>query len=386
MTRRLTPLVWFIGLLAVASGPAAAAQQAEPRTIHVVAKRFAFEPSEIEVVEGERVRIAVTSGDGVHGFEIRQFKASSEIPRAGGPVIVEFTADVPGRFPIVCSLYCGEGHDGMRGALVVRARASGLGESAGSAPPQRTDDDPDLDFSAAQPDFTVVTLPTTLRLPRFKSAFRVTHRFRRPLGAGSIGDLVGDLFGLDAGAQIGLEYRFGVLRGLQAGIHRTSSKIIELFSQYNVLQQGGGTPIGLGILAAVDGTNNFRDTHSPALGIAASRTFGRSVAVYVEPMWVGNTDPAGETAGADTDTFLLGLATRIRVRSTVYVVGEIAPRMTGHDPGVTHGTIGIEKRAGGHMFQLNVSNGFGTTLSRTARGGITNDDWYLGFNISRKFF
>src|SRR2546426_3166701 len=61
--------------------------------------------------------------------------------------------------------------------------------------------DPDRDLHLAQPDFTLITLPTTLRLPRFKSAFRVTHRFTRPLGSGDFGDLAADLFGLDSGAQ-----------------------------------------------------------------------------------------------------------------------------------------------------------------------------------------
>ena len=50
--------------------------------------------------------------------------------------------------------------------------------------PRRRQDDPDLDINFAQPDFTLVALPTTLRLPKFKSAFRVTHRFTRPLGDG----------------------------------------------------------------------------------------------------------------------------------------------------------------------------------------------------------
>src|SRR5437899_4627033 len=60
----------------------------------------------------------------------------------------------------------------------------------------------------AEPDFTIISLPTSLRLPEFKSAFRVTHRFARPL-KGDFGALAADLFGLDSGAQIGLEYRFG---------------------------------------------------------------------------------------------------------------------------------------------------------------------------------
>src|SRR4029079_18879661 len=74
------------------------------------------------------------------------------------------------------------------------------------------EDDPDLDVDLAEPDFTLAALPTTLRLPRHKSSFRVTHRFGRPLGRGDFGDLLGDLFGLDNGAFIGLEYRFAPLR------------------------------------------------------------------------------------------------------------------------------------------------------------------------------
>jgi hypothetical protein len=248
------------------------------------------------------------------------------------------------------------------------------------------DDDPDLDLSVSQPDFTIVALPTTLRLPRFKSAFRVTHRFGRPLGDGDLGDLAGDLFGLDAGAQIGLEYRFGVMRGLQAGIHRTSNKTIEFFSQYNVMQQGASRPVGLGVLASIDGTNNFRDSYTPALGVAISRTLGSRGAVYIEPMWVNNSNPDPQELVDDNDTVLIGLAARVRIRPTVYLVGEVAPRISGYDPGVTHGTFGLEKRAGGHTFQLNFSNGFATTMGQLARGGFTNDDWYLGFNISRKFF
>ena len=100
-------------------------------------------------------------------------------------------------------------------------------QDSSAAPAAQAEDDPDLDLRLSQPDFTTVNLPTTLRLPRYKSAFRVTHRFGRPFGAGDFGDLAGDLFGLDSGAQIGLEYRFGLIRGGQIGILRTSSKIIE---------------------------------------------------------------------------------------------------------------------------------------------------------------
>ena len=49
-------------------------------------------------------------------------------------------------------------------------------------------------------------------------------------------------------------------------------------------------------------------------------------------------------------------------------------------------SFGFEQRYGGHVFQLNVSNGFGTTLAQVARGGTGSDNWYLGFNLARKFY
>jgi len=246
-------------------------------------------------------------------------------------------------------------------------------------------DDPDRDPNRAQPDFTVVNLPTTLRLPRFKSAFRVTHRFARPLGAGDFGSLVEDFFGLDSGAQIGLEYRFGLMRGLQAGFYRTSDRTIEFFGQYSALQQRDNGHLGLDVVASIDGTNNFRDSYSPTVGVVVSRELGSHGAVYVEPIWVNNSNRLPSELVDDNDTLLVGLGARIRVRPTVYVVAEFIPRV-GNDPGVDHGTFGIEKRAGGHVFQINFSNGIGTTMGQLARGGTARDDWYLGFNISRKFF
>jgi hypothetical protein len=236
----------------------------------------------------------------------------------------------------------------------------------------------------SQPDFTVITLPTTLRVPRFKSAFRVTHRFGRPLGQGDFGNLAEDLFGLDSGALIGLEYRFGLARGWQAGIYRTSDRTIQFFTQYNLWQQTD-KPIGLSVIASAEGTNNFRDSYSPSLGVVVSRELGDHGALYFQPIWVNNTNPLPSQLVDDNDTVLLGLGARIRVRPTVYLVGEVIPRL-GNAPGTTQGSFGLEKRAGGHTFQINFSNGAGTTLGQVARGGTSSDDWYLGFQISRKFF
>jgi cytochrome c oxidase subunit 2 len=96
--------------------------QDTPRVIEVVAKRFAFEPARIEVTEGEPVKLLVRSGDGVHGIEIKKFNVDKKVPRGGEPVTIEFVASAAGEFPILCSEYCGDGHEDMKGMLVVVAK------------------------------------------------------------------------------------------------------------------------------------------------------------------------------------------------------------------------------------------------------------------------
>jgi len=246
-------------------------------------------------------------------------------------------------------------------------------------------DPDDAVLRLAEPDFTLIGLPTGLRLPQFGSAFRVTHRFTRRLNGDDFGDVAGDLFGIDSGAQIGLEYRYGLVRNGQIGIHRTSNKTIEFFGQYGVLRQGDHRPVDVSALLAIEGTNNFRDSYSPSIGAIVSHTFGNVAAVYVEPIWINNTNPLPRQLVDNNNTFMVGIGARVRIRPTVYLVGEGAPR-SGYKPGTTHASFGIEKRAGGHMFQLNFSDGFGTTPAQIARGGPIEKDWFLGFNISRKFF
>jgi len=279
--------------------------------------------------------------------------------------------------------------------------------------PAPTSDDATL--NVAQPDFTVINLPTTRRLPTLKSAFRVTHRFGRSLTRGSFGEAASNLFGLDSGAQIGLEYRFGVMRGLQAGIYRTSDKTIEFFGQYDMFRQSTSKPATVDLVTTIEGLNNFHrgtaieaeeNEYATSIGVLMSRTIGDVAAFYLQPTFVANSNVystaaclehlkhghdipgcAGvQTVGVDSNTFLVGLSSRLRVRPTAYLVASWTPRVSGFGPGVALATFGIEKRLGGHVFQLNFSNSLGTTMAQTARGASNSSDWFMGFNISRKFF
>jgi Membrane bound beta barrel domain (DUF5777) len=272
-------------------------------------------------------------------------------------------------------------------AIVASFAGSAAAQSTANTPTSAAaavqDDDPDRDPNDAQPDFYVATLNTNLRLPKGKMAFRLTHRFLRTLGDGDFGDLASRLFGFDSGAQIGLDLKFAPFSGGQIGIYRTSDRTIQFQGSYNVIKDANA-PIGVGVVVNVDGTDNFSDEFSPGAAIVLSRELGDRGAIYLQPSFVSNTNLVSDLG--DDYTAMAGVGARLRVRRNTYLFVEGSPRIAGYKQGVTLVSFGFEQRAGGHVFQLNFSNGFGTTLAQVARGGTAKDDWYLGFNLSRKFY
>ncbi len=117
--RWLTGSVWLLAAAVVPamrvaedSGPAA-------RRVEVTARRYAFEPSQIEVRQGETVEIVAHSADTEHGLAIKALGVKLVIPKGGATVTTTFVVRQAGRFPIECSEYCGSGHKRMKGELVV---------------------------------------------------------------------------------------------------------------------------------------------------------------------------------------------------------------------------------------------------------------------------
>jgi hypothetical protein len=271
-----------------------------------------------------------------------------------------------------------------------------------SPPPSTTQPTGSAPSPAAEREQNLINLPTTQPLRRHGSYFRLTHRFARDLRRGGLQQLVEDLFGLDNGAIIGLEYRFAPTSSLQTGVHRSMLyRTVQVSGRYDVWRQGTGVlPVSLSVVASVEGTNNMRDDHAPGLGLALSYGVGDRMMLYATPVHVWNTsvegatgleghdhdvpDTPGEPAHEHSDDILfVGLGTRLRLRPTVHVAVEYSPRAGDH-PGRGAWAAALEKHTGGHTFQLNFTNTFGTTYGQTARGGDVHNV-YLGFNLVRRF-
>ena len=282
-----------------------------------------------------------------------------------------------------------------------RAAASAEPQAAPAPAPAPSAYDEDLDPVPAEPDFNVITLPTNLRLPKHTLDFRLTHRFARGLSEGSFGDLASDFFGFDGGAQIGFGLRFGLFRGNQVAAYRTSDRTIQISDQQELLREGR-SPVGLSVVASVEGLNNFGlssapegatlHEFSPSVALVVSRRLGTRAALYVVPSWVGNTRITPSAPGDEDGTLVLGFGARLRLTKTMALVGEIHPRLAGYAGDLGSGdpaslaSFGVEWRVGGHAFQINFSNALGTTPAQVARGQQGLEDWFIGFNLTRKFY
>lgn len=93
---------------------------AEPvKEFNITARQWEFIPSVIEVNQGDRVILHVTSVDVTHGFWLPDFNISKRL-EPSSTVTVEFIADRSGSFKMICSVFCGEGHFEMKGDIVVK--------------------------------------------------------------------------------------------------------------------------------------------------------------------------------------------------------------------------------------------------------------------------
>jgi hypothetical protein len=280
-------------------------------------------------------------------------------------------------------------------AIIVVASHAAFAQSTETQPPSgagnspqalivASDEDDDAVLRPLQPDFTLINLPTTLPLPAHKSNFRLTHRFNGNLRLGGFGSQAGNLFGLDEGATVGLEYRFAVAKHIQAAVYRTTfNRTTEFYGKYDAFHQNARTPVGLSAIVTVEGVNNFRDQYAPGMGASISRDVANVMALYAVPMWVHNSAAA---TGVVHETVMVGLGASVRVRPTLFLVGEITPRVGGYVAGDPEYGFGLSKRVGGHVFDLTFTNTTqGTTFAQMARGGFPKS-LYLGFNLARKFF
>lgn len=86
--------------------------------VDMAAEHFHFTPEDVYVEEGSLISMKITSIDGSHGFALGAFGIDIEL-KENETKTVEFYAAKKGEYKFKCSHFCGLGHLGMNGKIIV---------------------------------------------------------------------------------------------------------------------------------------------------------------------------------------------------------------------------------------------------------------------------
>jgi len=111
----LAVLLFFLGVFL--TEVCAIADEAE-QVVTVTAKRYEYNPNTITVKKGIPVVLEFTSLDRLHGFSCPGLAIRTDIA-PGKVATLRFVPQKAGTFPFHCDNFCGSGHEGMTGTIVV---------------------------------------------------------------------------------------------------------------------------------------------------------------------------------------------------------------------------------------------------------------------------
>lgn len=107
-------------VLAFALGTSAADQMGQSeQVIKISAKKFEYSPNEIRIKKGVPVVLEFTSLDRVHGFTVPELGGVRATIEPGKVTQVRIVAPKAGTYEFRCDLFCGDGHEGMTGKIIV---------------------------------------------------------------------------------------------------------------------------------------------------------------------------------------------------------------------------------------------------------------------------
>lgn len=119
MTKNILRCLLFFLLVLAAYQKAPIHAQEKQRVIEIHAKRFSFTPGEITLIKGEKVTLALTADDTIHGLSVPDLGVNVTLPK-GKVIKVEVMPEQAGTFHGMCSHFCGAGHGSMVFSVLVK--------------------------------------------------------------------------------------------------------------------------------------------------------------------------------------------------------------------------------------------------------------------------
>lgn len=115
----LSVAMMFMASSLVSTAKAADQPGQTERVIKITAKKFEYSPNEIRFKKGVPVVLEFTSLDRVHGFTVPDLGGIRATIEPGKVTQVHIMAPKAGTYEFHCDLFCGDGHEGMSGKIIV---------------------------------------------------------------------------------------------------------------------------------------------------------------------------------------------------------------------------------------------------------------------------
>jgi cytochrome c oxidase subunit 2 len=112
------PLALMMATFAVVTSAADQAGQ-QGQVVKITAKKFEYSPNEIRIKTGVPTVFEFTSLDRIHGFTVPDLGGIRATIEPGKITRVTILAPKAGTYEFHCDLFCGEGHEGMTGKIIV---------------------------------------------------------------------------------------------------------------------------------------------------------------------------------------------------------------------------------------------------------------------------
>ena len=248
----------------------------------------------------------------------------------------------------------------------------------------------DLNQQFSKPAFwgtRLVNLPTTQALGKGQILFRISHRFFP-----AVKDGFDEFFGLDGPAAMLLGLGYGITDNFSVMLSRSNRfKDVELAFKWIFVHQGehSGFPFAAALNlggSTITQTQPGEIVKSKAnIQLLLSRQVSRRFSLLLVPSFSSN---ANHWAESPEGTFSLGTGMRYMILHDLSVIVEWIPVLAGYKANSSGWGMGIEKKIGGHVFQVFFLNTIGITSSQYLPGGdfqLKDTEFRIGFNIFRLF-
>ena len=237
----------------------------------------------------------------------------------------------------------------------------------------------------------IINLPTPRTIGKGRLLFRISHRFFPSVDEGY------DVFyGLDGPASIFLSLGYGLTDNFSLTLGRANvSKEVEFSFRWTLLEHSmqSKLPLFLALQSGVNlvtlsvpekstlRTENLR-FHAQ---LSAGYRVNDSLSLLIVPGYCTNTHPSEDSFQG---TLSLGIGARYMIFDDFSFILEWIPVISGYKAAYSGWGAGLEKKIGGHVFQVFVLNTIGIASAQYIPGGdfsLKNGDFRLGFNIFRWF-